>query len=151
MATQNTEENKKAFLENLVTCNKNITEACKMTNIDRQTYYNWIEKDKDFKEKCDDANEAVHDHVVSKLHEKINGITMAGKDGTVYTTQPDITGIIFYLKTQCKDRGYVERQEITGKDGDAIKTQSKLDYKLLSDGDLKVIQELLEKAQKLKE
>lgn len=30
------------------------------------------------------------------------------------------TAIIFYLKTQAKDRGYVERQELTGRDGDPL-------------------------------
>ena len=30
------------------------------------------------------------------------------------------TAAIFYLKTQAKDRGYVERQEFTGKDGDKL-------------------------------
>jgi len=30
------------------------------------------------------------------------------------------TMIIFYLKTQAKDRGYVERQEVTGADGGAV-------------------------------
>jgi hypothetical protein len=35
----------------------------------------------------------------------------------------DLTAIIFYLKTQAKDRGYVERAEVTGADGGAIQTQ----------------------------
>ena len=32
----------------------------------------------------------------------------------------NITAIIFYLKTQCKDRGYSERREITGADGTSL-------------------------------
>jgi hypothetical protein len=32
----------------------------------------------------------------------------------------NVAAIIFYLKTQCKDRGYVERQEITGADAGPI-------------------------------
>jgi hypothetical protein len=32
----------------------------------------------------------------------------------------NIAAIIFFLKTQAKDRGYVERQEVTGADGGAI-------------------------------
>ena len=32
----------------------------------------------------------------------------------------NMTAIIFFLKTQCKDRGYSERKEITGADGSSL-------------------------------
>ena len=34
--------------------------------------------------------------------------------------QGDKPAIIFYLKCKGKDRGYIERQELTGKDGTAL-------------------------------
>ncbi len=50
-----------------------------------------------------DAREAMIDLAEGKLYQNIN-------DG-------DNTAIIFFLKTQAKDRGYVERVEQTGADG----------------------------------
>ena len=35
----------------------------------------------------------------------------------------NITALIFFLKTQGKGRGYVERQEVTGADGDKLKIE----------------------------
>lgn len=53
-----------------------------------------------------EVRERRHDWVESALFKQIeNG---------------NITAIIFYAKTQMKDRGYVERQEITGPDGDSL-------------------------------
>jgi len=40
----------------------------------------------------------------------------------------EIVPIIFYLKTQAKDRGYIERNELTGADGGAIQTQQIFDH-----------------------
>jgi hypothetical protein len=50
-----------------------------------------------------DARDKMTDAVELKLYEKI----MSG----------DTTAMIFYLKTQAKERGYIERQEVTGADG----------------------------------
>lgn len=57
-------------------------------------------------EAIDEAKEARTDWVESQLDERI----AAG----------DTTAMIFYLKTQGKRRGYVERQEITGAGGGSI-------------------------------
>lgn len=75
-----------------------VTDAAKLTGIDRTTHYNWMESDKDYKTKVDSINDIAIDFVESKLHDKI-------KEG-------DTTAIIFYLKTKGKKRGYVERSEV---------------------------------------
>ena len=36
---------------------------------------------------------------------------------------PNVTGLIFYLKTQARDRGYVERTEIDTPDGKPLKIE----------------------------
>lgn len=59
-----------------------------------------------FRQAILDEREVQKDHVESRLYNRIDN--------------DDTTAIIFYLKTQAKDRGYVERQEVTGQDGSAI-------------------------------
>ena len=54
----------------------------------------------------DEAKESTKDWVESKILKKIG--------------DEDTTMIIFFAKTQMKDRGYVERQEVTGTDGEAL-------------------------------
>jgi hypothetical protein len=84
----------------------NISATCNALGISRQTYYNWLKNDEDLKIEIEDSKEAVLDNVESKLLAAIN-------DG-------NITAIIFYLKTKGKHRGYVERNEITGADGEKL-------------------------------
>jgi hypothetical protein len=81
----------------------NISATCNALGISRQTYYNWLKNDEDLKLEIEHSQEAVLDNVESKLLSAIN-------DG-------NITAIIFYLKTKGKGRGYVERSELTGIDG----------------------------------
>ena len=89
---------KDTFLTALANNLGHISDACKSANIHRQTYYKWIEKDKAFKDKCDDVQESFLDLAESKLLEKI-------KDG-------DNICIILFLKTKGKKRGYIEKQEV---------------------------------------
>jgi hypothetical protein len=65
-------------------------------NVERKTLYIWIEEE-DLKDALVEGRNSRIDFVESKLDQKIN-------DG-------DTTAIIFFLKTQGKERGYVERQE----------------------------------------
>ena len=50
----------------------------------------------------------------------------------------DTTMIIFYAKTQMKDRGYTERREITGKDGESL-IQKEIDITKLSDDERELL------------
>ena len=96
--TNRTTKKKENFLKAIEHSYGNISDACKSISISRSTYYDWMEKDKEFKVTVDDIVEGVIDHVESKLFENIN--------------KNDTTSIIFFLKTRGKKRGYVERQEI---------------------------------------
>jgi len=72
----------------------------------RKTVYNAMENFVTVKQAIEDEREEGKDFAEGKMFQQIN----AG----------NTTMIIFYLKTQAKDRGYVERQEFTGKDGESI-------------------------------
>ena len=97
--TNSTTSNKKeTFLQALKLNLGNITEACKASNTGRQTYYNWVDDDEEFKHSCKDVEESLLDLAENRLLEKIDN--------------SDITAIIFFLKTKGKKRGYIEKQEV---------------------------------------
>lgn len=86
-----------------------ISTTCKAAGISRATYYIWRDADPAFKEACMEAYEERKDFAESILLEKIR--------------EKDTPSVLFFLKTQAKDRGYVERVETTGKDGEALKNE----------------------------
>ena len=75
----------------------NITIACRNFGIERQTFYNWYDKDEEFRKAVDDIKEIRKDFIESALDRRIQ----AG----------DTAAIIFAAKTQCRDRGYIEHLE----------------------------------------
>lgn len=84
-----------------------VTFACKDVHIDFVTYQNWRRRYPDFNEQVERVmNEECADMVESALLKRIK----AG----------DTSAIIFYCKTKLKHRGFTERQEITGADGEPL-------------------------------
>lgn len=118
------EEGKKAVLKAL---NENmgiVASACRKAGISRYTYYKWYNEDELFAEKCDDVKELQKDFAEALILKKM-------KEG-------DTAMLIFYAKTQMKDRGYNERQEITGADGAPLMRQE-IDINKLSDEQRKLL------------
>jgi hypothetical protein len=111
------DSNKKKAIEALKKSLGIVTTACESIGLARSTFYDWINKDKDFKEAVDEINEEAIDLTESKLFERIKGYSHRedkifcheGIPVIVPTTKhypPDVTAIIFYLKTKGKKRGY---------------------------------------------
>lgn len=112
----------------------NKTEIAEALNVSRTALYNWIEGDSDLKEAIEAQEEANIDFTESKLFARIKGyehpdVHISNYQGVVTETDltkhypPDPTSIIFFLKTKAKHRGYIERQEVTGKDGSPLAVQ----------------------------
>jgi hypothetical protein len=93
-----TDDNKKNFLLAYKDSAGNIAHACRAAKIDRQTYYNYIEKFDSFKKECDNIKEENIDFAESILMGEIRNKNM--------------TATIFFLKTIGRNRGYIERQEM---------------------------------------
>jgi len=81
----------------------NLTKAAEALGIGRATLYRYVNSKLTIKAALDEARESLIDTAENKLADEIE--------------KGNMTAIIFFLKTQGKKRGYVERQEITGEDG----------------------------------
>lgn len=101
-----------------------VAGACRKAGISRYTFYKWYNEDELFAEKCDDVKELQKDFAEALILKKM-------KDG-------DTTMLIFYAKTQMKDRGYNERQEITGADGAPL-MEKQIDISKLSDEQVELL------------
>jgi len=88
--------------------------AAKRLGCTAATVRNYAERYATVREAITQAREDLKDFAESKLLSRMN--------------EDDLTAIIFFLKCQAKDRGYVERNEVTGADGGAIQTQQVFDH-----------------------
>lgn len=101
-----TEQKKKAVIAALESSLGVVTSACAKAGVGRTQFYNWLKDDPEFKQKVDDIENIAFDFVESQLYKQIQ--------------DNNTTATIFWLKTKGKNRGYSERTEITGRDGEAI-------------------------------
>lgn len=92
------QQHKKALLEALEKSLGVVTTACRTVGVDRGTFYNYYNKDVEFRTAVDDIENIALDFAESQLHKQI-------QNGEVSST-------IFYLKTKGKHRGYVEKQQV---------------------------------------
>jgi len=104
-----TEHKKKAMLEALENSLGVVQEACVIAGISRTTYYNWVNNDPKFQDEVISIKDVALDLAESKLFELITGVFKENSNGKVYTIPPNVAAIIFYLKTQGKKRGYIEK------------------------------------------
>lgn len=84
----------------------NLSAISRKLAVSRSTLYKLIDRYPALGEALNEAREKMVDNVESTLYSK-------ALDG-------DTACMIFFLKTQGKTRGYVERSEVTGADGGAI-------------------------------
>lgn len=100
----------------------NLTEIAKAFKCSRRTANYWVENDPKYKEVLDDVRESMVDLCESQLVRLATGIPIYKKndEGKMYlagyTERPDTAAVIFTLKTRGRDRGYIERLDITSKD-----------------------------------
>ena len=95
---------KKAMIEALTKTLGVVTPACKQVGIARSTFDEWVKNDPEFKAEVQDVEDISLDFSESSLFRQIKN--------------ENTTATIFHLKTKGKKRGYIERQEITGVDGE---------------------------------
>ena len=121
---------KKGFITALTKGLGIVSKASRATGTSRRTHYNWLKTDTEYALEVESIKDEALDFAESKLHERISGIRKYDVDKSTgektptdeYQTPPSDTAIIFYLKTQAKSRGYVERSEVE------IKTKKPLSW-----------------------
>lgn len=110
---ESTAKMKAAMLEALRVSFGIIAHAAEKVGIDRTTHYKWMNDDSEYKTAVSELKEYKKDFIESKLIKLIN--------------EGDTAATIFAAKTQLKDRGYIERTELTGADGKDLNYNVTLD------------------------
>jgi len=101
--TQKREQTAERIIKAITESQGLLTLAAKKSGIGYRTICRYVAEYPTVKQAAMDAKERMLDFAESKLYQKIS--------------EGDNTAIIFYLKTQGKPRGYIERSEVSGPEG----------------------------------
>lgn len=113
----------------------NISKTCRIVGINRKTFYRWKKSNPEFLSQINDLREGLYDDVESIILHKI-------------FVENDTTSLIFFMKTQMKDRGYSEKLDVKAD----VQVSAKCDYRIhkdLSDEELSNRIKQLEKIARL--
>lgn len=105
---------KKQLIEAMKASGGVISTACEIAGVSRQTYYNYINDDDDFREVVEQIEDEKLDFAQSQLMTLIKGFKKKDDDGNEldeYDVLPCKSSIFFFLKTKGKHLGFVERTE----------------------------------------
>lgn len=95
-----------------------VSHAAKALGVCRATIYKRLKESDAVREALEDAREMVLDDAEDALIQALEGTGAFEKMG------PQAWAVCYFLKTQGKKRGYVERYETTGKDGGPIEVST---------------------------
>jgi hypothetical protein len=95
----------------------NVSEAALAVGMCRETHYAWLKDDAEYSAAVASLKNVALDFAESQLKKLMEGAERQAltHDGEIVTIKdaPNTSAIIFYLKTQGKNRGYIERQELS--------------------------------------
>ena len=89
----------------------NMAAVGRAFDVDRSTVHTFVHKRPRLMKTMNDCQESFKDNAESALQKAI--------------IEGEPWAVCFFLKCKAKERGYVERSEVTGKDGDPIKHEIK--------------------------
>lgn len=108
---------KDAMIQALTVSLGNVTEASAAVGMSRETHYAWLKDDPEYSAAVASLKNVALDFAESQLKKLMEGAERQAltHDGEVVTIKdaPNTSAVIFYLKTQGKQRGYIERQELS--------------------------------------
>ncbi len=96
-----------------------LTLAAQKAGVTYWTVWKYTQDFPSVKQAVEESKESLLDFAEGKLYLAIN--------------EGNLTAIIFYLKTQGKARGYIERNEFSGVNGEPIKVDIDVKQKLVSE------------------